>query len=337
MMKAFKLSDVQAEAILNMRLRALRKLEEIEIRTEFDSLKAEQKDIQSLLKSEDRQWKCVAFEIEEVKKTFGPKTDLGKRRTGFADAPDIDLEEMQEAMIEREPVTVVLSDKGWIRAMRGHMTDLAVLTFKEGDRLRRAFHATTMDKVLILSTGGKVFTLEAAKLPGGRGHGEPVRLMVDMDKDQDVVAIFPFNPEGKRIVASAAGYGFRVAESELVANTRKGKQVLNVSGADEAKVCVPAEGDLVAVVGTNRKLIVFPIDQLPEMARGKGVRLQRYKDGELSDARVFSKAEGLSWTDSAGRLHSRPVAELKDWIGERAQAGRLSPQGFPKSNKFGEI
>ena len=179
-----------------------------------------------------------------MKKTFGPKTELGKRRTGFADAPEIDLEEMQEAMIESEPVTVVLSDKGWIRAMRGHMADLGTLTFKEGDRLKRAFHATTMDKVLILSTGGKVFTLEAAKLPGGRGHGEPVRLMLDMDKDQDVVAIFPFDPNGKRVVASAAGYGFRVAESELVANTRKGKQVLNVSGADEAKICVPAEGDL---------------------------------------------------------------------------------------------
>jgi len=243
---------------------------------------------------------------------------------------------MQEAMIEKEPVTVILSDKGWIRAMRGHVADLGTLTFKEGDRLKRAFHATTMDKVLILSTGGKVFTLEAAKLPGGRGHGEPVRLMVDMDKDQDVAAIFPFNPEGKRIVASAGGYGFRVAESELIANTRKGRQVLNVSGADEAKICVPVAGDLVAVVGTNRKMIIFPLEQLPEMSRGKGVRLQRYKDGVLSDARVFAKADGLNWTDSAGRLHTRPMAELKDWVGERAQAGRLSPQGFPKTNKFGE-
>ena len=336
MMKRFELTEPQVEAILNMRLRQLRKLDEIEIRTEFDDLKAEKKDLESLLKSEDRQWKCVAFEIQEVKKTFGPATPLGKRRTGFADAPDIDLEEMQEAMIEREPVTVVLSEKGWIRAMRGHMPDLSQLTFKEGDRLKRAFHATTMDKVLLLSTGGKVFTLEAAKLPGGRGHGEPVRLMLDMDKDQDVAAIFPFSPDGKRLVASRAGYGFRVAESELVANTRKGKQVLNVSGSDEARVCVPEEGNLVAVVGTNRKMIIFPLDQLPEMARGKGVRLQRYKDGELSDVRVFTKAEGLSWTDGAGRVHARPVAELKDWMGERAQAGRLSPQGFPKSNRFGD-
>jgi topoisomerase-4 subunit A len=336
MIARFKLTDVQVEAILNMRLRQLRKLDEIEIRKENDELKAEKKDLQALLKSEERQWKCIAYEIEEVMKAFGPKTELGRRRTRFEDAPEIDVVEMQEAMIEREPVTVVLSDKGWIRAMRGHLTDYGTLTFKEGDRLKRAFHATTMDKVLMLSTGGRVFTLEAAKLPGGRGNGEPVRLMVDMDKDQDVVTIFPYDPERKLIVASAAGYGFRVAESELVANTRKGKQVLNVAGKDEAKICVPADGDLIAVVGTNRKMIIFPVEQLPEMARGKGVRLQRYKNGELSDARVFKKAEGLSWSDGAGRVHTRTVAELRDWMGDRAQAGRLAPQGFPRSNRFGE-
>ena len=336
MIKRFKLSDPQVEAILNMRLRQLRKLDEIEIRKEFDELKKEKKDIEALLKSDERQWKVIAYEIGEVKKTFGKGTPLGDRRTGFADAPEIDVEEMQEAMVEREPVTVVLSEKGWVRAMRGHMQDLGQLTFKEGDRLKRAFHATTMDKVMVLSTGGKVFTLDAAKLPGGRGHGEPVRLMLDMDKDQDVVAIFPYDPERKLVVASTAGYGFRVAESELLANTRKGKQVLNVSGGDEAKICVAAEGDLIAVVGSNRKMIIFPLEQLPEMTRGKGVRLQRFKDGGLSDARVFSKAAGLSWTDSAGRVHTRPAAELKDWMGERAQAGRLSPQGFPKTNRFGD-
>jgi topoisomerase-4 subunit A len=337
MMKRFELTDPQVEAILNMRLRQLRKLDEIEIRKEFDELKAEQKDLRALLKSDERQWTCVAYEIAEVKKSFGPGTPLGKRRTRFEDAPEIDVGEMQQAMIEREPVTVVLSQKGWIRAMRGHLTDFSGLTFKEGDRLRRAFHATTMDKVLMLSTGGKVYTLEAAKLPGGRGNGEPVRLMVDMDKDQDVVTIFPYDPGRKLVVASAGGYGFRVAESELVANTRKGKQILNVAGTDEAKICVPAEGDLIAVVGTNRKMIIFDISQLPEMARGKGVRLQRYKDGELSDARVFRKAEGMSWIDSAGRVHTRTVQELRDWMGDRAQAGRLAPQGFPKSSRFGEI
>jgi topoisomerase-4 subunit A len=336
MMARWELSDAQVEAILNMRLRALRKLEEIEIRKEFDALTAEKADLEDLVGSDERQWKCVGYEIAEVRKTFGPDTLLGKRRTGFADAPEIDVGDIQQAMVEREPITVVLSEKGWIRAMRGHMPDLGQLAFKEGDRLKRAFHATTMDKVMILSTGGKVFTLDAAKLPGGRGHGEPVRLMVDMDKDQDVVTIFPYDAERRLLLASAAGYGFVVAESELVANTRKGKQVLNVSGSDEAKVCVPADGDLVAVVGTNRKMIVFPREQLPEMARGKGVRLQRYKDGEISDARVFKAETGLTWTDGAGRIHTRSVAELKDWMGDRAQAGRLAPQGFPKSNRFGE-
>jgi topoisomerase-4 subunit A len=278
----------------------------------------------------------VAYEIGDVRKKFGPDTPLGRRRTSFADAPEIDAGEFQEAMIEREPVTVVLSDKGWIRALRGHLPDLGGLTFKEGDRLKRAFHASTTDKVLALSTGGKFFTLDVAKLPGGRGHGEPVRLMLDMDKDQDVVTAFPFDPERKLLVASAAGYGFVAPESELVANTRKGKQVLNVSGTDEAKICVPAEGDHVACVGTNRKMIIFPIKQLPEMGRGKGVRLQRYKDGELSDVRVFSGETGLAWTDGAGRLHTRSLAELEDWLGDRAQAGRLAPTGFPKSNRFGE-
>ena len=305
MMARWDLTDVQVEAILNMRLRALRKLEEIEIRTEFDALKAEQADLEGLVVSDERQWKCVAYEISEVRKKFGPDTPLGKRRTGFADAPDIDIGEMQQAMIEREPVTVILSEKGWIRALRGHLTDFSTLAFKEGDHLKRAFTAQTTDKVLVLSTGGKFFTLEAAKLPGGRGHGEPVRLMLDMDKDQDVVTIFPFDPNRRLVVASAGGYGFVVAESELVANTRKGRQVLNVAGADEAKVCVAAEGDMVAVVGTNRKMLIFPMQQLPEMARGKGVRLQRYKDGEISDVRVFSREAGLSWTDGAGRTHTR--------------------------------
>jgi topoisomerase-4 subunit A len=336
MMARWDLTDVQVEAILNMRLRALRKLEEIEIRKEFDALKVEQADLEGLVASGERQWKCVAYEISEVKKAFGQDTPLGKRRTGFADAPEIDIGDIQQAMIEREPVTVVLSEKGWIRALRGHMTDMSQLAFKEGDRLKRAFHASTTDKVLVLSTGGKFFTLEAAKLPGGRGHGEPVRLMLDVDKDQDVVTIFPFDPNRRLVVASAGGYGFIAPESELVANTRKGKQVLNVAGTDEAKICVPAEGDMIAVVGTNRKMVIFPREQLPEMARGKGVRLQRYKDGEISDVRVFSAAAGLSWTDGAGRVHTRTMDDLMDWRGDRAQAGRLAPQGFPKSNKFGE-
>ena len=336
MMKKFELTEVQVEAILNMRLRQLRKLDEIEIRKEFDELKAEKKDLTALMKSEERQWKCVAFEVEEVKKTFGPKTALGKRRTGFADAPEIDVEEMQQAMIEREPVTVVLSEKGWIRALRGHLTDFGTLTFKEGDRLKQAFHATTMDKVLMLSTGGKVFTLEAAKLPGGRGHGEPVRLMVDMDKDQDVVAVFPLDPERKLVLCERRRLRLprgreracrQHAQGQAGAERlRQGRgEGLRGGGwrSDRGRRHQPQDDHL-------------PVSQLPEMTRGKGVRLQRYKDGELSDARVFKKGEGLTWTDSAGRVHTRRVAELKDWMGDRAQAGRLAPQGFPKSNQFGE-
>ena len=246
--------------------------------------------------------------------------------------------EMQQAMIEREPVTVVLSEKGWIRALRGHLADLGTLTFKEGDRLKRAFHAHddgqgagALDRRKGLHAGGG----EAARRARARRAGPPhARHGQGPGRGRDL----PVRPE--RQAASSrrpAATASRVAESELVANTRKGKQVLNVAGADEAKICVPAEGDMVAVVGTNRKMIIFPIEQLPEMARGKGVRLQRYKDGGLSDARVFAKEEGLTWTDGAGRLHTRPVAELKDWLGDRAQAGRLAPQGFPKSNKFGEV
>jgi len=334
LIKAFDLTDVQAEAILNMRLRALRKLEEIEIRKEHEALTAEQADLTGLLESEERQWKCVAFEIGEVKKKFGPDTELGKRRTSFADAPEIDVEEIQQAMIEREPVTVILSDKGWLRTMRGHLTDFSSLTFKEGDRLKIAFPAYTTDKIVLFSTAGKAFTLEAARLPGGRGHGEPVRLMVDMDKDQDILTAFVHDPAAKRLLASASGNGFVVAEPDMVANTRKGRQVLNVSGADEAKICVRAVGDHVAVIGQNRKLLVFPARQLPEMSRGKGVRLQRYKDGEISDVRFFDGEEGLTWEDSAGRTHTRSFGDLSEWLGERAQAGRMAPQGFPKSNRF---
>ncbi|MYZ46689.1 DNA topoisomerase IV subunit A [Propylenella binzhouense] len=335
MIAKFGLTDVQVEAILNMRLRALRKLEEIEIRTEHDRLVEEQADLRDLVGSDERQWKCVGYEISEVRKAFGPETPLGRRRTGFADAPAIDLDDIQQAMIEREPITIVLSERGWIRALKGHIQDLAGLTFKEGDHLKRAFHAQTTDKILLFTTGGRFFTLDPSKFPGGRSQGEPVRLMVDMEKDQDVVTAFVHDPERQLLVVSAAGYGFLVPEKEVVANTRKGKQVLNVTAPDEAKLCVAAEGDHVATIGTNRKMLVFPRSQVMEMTRGKGVRLQRFKDGEIADVRTFAGAQGLSWVDSAGRVHTRSLAELLDWTGDRAQAGRIAPQGFPKSNRFG--
>jgi topoisomerase-4 subunit A len=335
LMKRFKLTDVQAEAILNMRLRSLRKLEEFEIRTEHEGLTTERKELVALLKSEDKQWERIADEIKEVRKTFGPNTPLGRRRSDFADAPSHDVEEMQEAMVEREPIMVVVSEKGWIRAMKGHAVDIAKLEFKAGDRLLTAFPAETTDKVLVFSTKGRFYTLAGDKLPGGRGQGEPIRLLVDMDEGEDIVAAFVSRPERKLLVASTIARGFVVAEAEVLANTRKGKQVLNLDAGEEAKACVVVAGDRVAVVGENRKMVIFQLDQVPEMPRGKGVRLQRYKDGGLSDIRVFAAKDGLAWQDSSGRTHERPLAELRDWVGERAQAGRIAPQGFPRSNKFG--
>jgi topoisomerase-4 subunit A len=335
LMKTFKLTDLQAEAILNMRLRSLRKLEEFEIRTEHDNLTKERKDLAALLKSEDKQWERIADEIREVRKIFGPNTPLGRRRSDFADAPSHDVEDIQEAMVEREPITVVVSERGWLRAMKGHAIDIAKLEFKAGDRLLTAFPAETTDKILVFSTRGRFYTLAGDKLPGGRGQGEPIRLIVDMDEGEDIVAAFVHLPERKLLVASTIARGFIVAEGEIVANTRKGKQVLNLDAGEEAKACVVAAGDRVSVVGENRKMVIFPLDQVPEMPRGKGVRLQRYKDGGLSDVRVFAAKDGLSWQDSSGRTHERPLAELRDWVGERAQAGRIAPQGFPRSNKFG--
>ncbi len=334
LVETFSLTDVQAEAILNMRLRSLRKLEEFEIRTEFDNLSKEKAEIEALLASDEKQWQTVAWEIGEVRKKFAKATELGRRRTQFASAPEADVEAIQQAMIEKEPITVVISEKGWIRALKGHIADTSGLQFKEGDALKVAFPAQTTDKVLVMTTGGKVYTLGADKLPGGRGHGEPLRIMVDMENDQDVLTAFVHDPALKVIVASQAGNGFVVAESEMVANTRKGKQVMNVGMPDEAKLVVPVRGDHVAVIGENRKMLIFPLAQLPEMTRGKGVRLQRYKDGGVSDIRCFAIEEGLSWDDSAGRNFVRTKEELAEWLADRASAGRTVPKGFPRSGKF---
>ncbi|OLP59963.1 DNA topoisomerase IV subunit A [Xaviernesmea oryzae] len=334
LMAAFSLTDLQAESILNMRLRSLRKLEEFEIRTEFDNLSKEKAGIEALLDSPEKQWKTVSDEIADVRKRFSKATDLGRRRTDFADAPQADVEAIQQAMIEKEPITVVISQKGWIRALKGHIADTSTLQFKEGDGPKLAFPAMTTDRLLIMTTGGKAFTLGADKLPGGRGHGEPLRIIVDMDTDQDVLAAFVHDPTRKRLIASTGGYGFIVSETELVANTRKGRQVMNVTLPEEVKLLVPVKGDHVAVVGENRKMVVFPLAQVPEMGRGKGVRLQRYKDGGVSDIRCFAIDEGLTWADSAGRSFAKSREELVEWLGDRAEAGRLVPKGFPRSGKF---
>lgn len=334
LMRFFDLTDNQAEAILNMRLRSLRKLEEFEIRKEFDGLTAEKADIEGLLASGTRQWKKISTEIKAVREKFGPATKLGKRRSTFADAPSHDLEDIHQAMIEREPVTIVVSEKGWLRAMKGHMADFSTLAFKEGDKLKLAFHAETTDKILLFTTGGKFFTIGANTLPGGRGHGEPIRILVDMENDQDILTAFVHNPSAKLLLVSHEGNGFIVPESEAVANTRKGKQVMNVKAPDEAKLCQRISGDHIAVVGENRKMVVFPLTEIPEMTRGKGVRLQKYKDGGISDIRTFAIADGLSWQDSADRTFNRNKEELAEWIAARASAGRTVPKGFPRSGKF---
>jgi topoisomerase-4 subunit A len=297
-------------------------------------LTTEKTTIEKLLASEKAQWKTVSWEIKEVRKTFGPDTALGKRRTSFADAPEHDEAAIEAAMVEREPVTIVVSEKGWIRALKGNVSDLSTLQFKGDDKLKLAFFAETTSKLLVFATNGRFYTLEAAKLPGGRGHGEPVRLFIDLEQESDLVTVFPFQGGRRLLVASLAGRGFVVPEDECLANTRKGKQVLNVDAPDEARVVAPVEGELVAAIGENRKMLVFPLEQAPEMTRGRGVRLQRYKDGGLSDIKTFKGADGLTWTDSADRVFTLSLKELADWRGNRADAGRLAPKGFPKVNKF---
>ncbi|PSJ59664.1 DNA topoisomerase IV subunit A [Pseudaminobacter soli (ex Li et al. 2025)] len=337
MMARWSLTDIQAEAILNMRLRALRKLEELEIRKEHDALSSEKDEIERLLASDEKQWKTIAWQVHKVRRDFGPEEspDVGKRRTTFADAPDHDLNDIQNAMIEKEPVTVVISEKGWLRAMKGHLNDHSLFGFKEGDGLKLAFHAQTTDKILVFTTGGKFYTIGVDRLPGGRGHGEPIRIIVDMENDQDIVTAFVHDPARKLLLVSTEGNGFVVPEPDVVANTRKGKQVMNVKLPDEAKLCLPVTGDHVAIVGDNRKLLVFALSEIPEMTRGKGVRLQRYKDGGVLDIKLFAMADGLSWQDSAERTFVRSREELLEWIGNRAAAGRMVPKGFPRTGKFG--
>jgi len=331
LMKRWKLTDNQAEAILNMRLRSLRKLEEITIREEIAALEGEQKALKKLLRDKDVRWKRIGEEIADVRKRFGQKTALGARRTEIGDAPTATVVPLA-AMIEREPITVICSQKGWIRAARGHLEDASSLKFKDGDRGRFLFHAETTDKIVLLGTNGRFYTIGGDKLPGGRGHGEPVRLMIDLANDHDIVALFKHVAGRKLLVASSDGRGFVVPEDEVIAQTRTGKQVLNVSGEVEARACCVVEGDSVAVIGENHKLIIFPLDELPEMTRGRGVKLQSYKDGGLSDLKAFTLKEGLSWQSGE---RTRTETDLLAWVGKRAQAGRLAPKGFPRSNNFG--
>ena len=334
MMAEFGLTEVQVEAILNMRLRALRKLEEIELRAERDALLEEREGLQAMLADEGAQWARIAGQLKEVRNLFGKSTPEGQRRTGITEAADVEPIDM-DAMIEREPLTVILSKMGWIRAMKGHQPLDAELKFRDGDGPGRAIHAETTDKLMIFASNGRFYTLPANNLPSGRGLGEPLRLMIDLPNEAEVIAMFPWREGAKYLVASKAGDGFIVAAPDILAQTKAGKQVLN----GDALLCKPVGGDHVAVVGSNRKLLVFPLAELPEMVRGKGVRLQKFSSGGglvaadvLSDAAFITLSEGLRWQESGGR--TRTDSDLSEWLGKRAGAGRMAPRGFPRDNRF---
>jgi topoisomerase-4 subunit A len=331
LMSTFEIDDVQADAILNTRLRQLAKLEEMELRREHADLAEERDGINAMLGSDKQQWKLVGAGLRHVREVLGPTTEVGRRRSTFGEAPAIDASAAVEALTPREPITVILSERGWIRAAKGRIDDPSELKFKEGDSLGFLVPAETTDKLLLFASDGRFFTLPGDKLPSARGQGEPLRLLLDIDDKVSILAVFPYRPGAKRVIASKAGYGFLLAEDEAVAMRRAGKQVLT---ADEAGACfcLPAEGDHLAVLGDNGKALIFALAELPEMPRGKGVKLQSYREGGLRDGLVFAAAEGAAWTDAAGR--SRAWTDWRDWLGRRAAAGRLVPRGFPTSKRF---
>ncbi len=331
MMKKWKLSDIQAESILNTRLRSLRRLEEMEIKREHDALLKEQKEISALIKSEEKMWLKIDEEIKDIKTRFGGKTTLGKRRTAFTSAPVARVIDI-EAFIEKEPITILLSKMGWIRALKGHQADLSDVKYKEGDEEKFQLIANTTDKLLLFATDGRFYTISGDKLPRGKGAGEPVRLMIDMENDVDIAGALIYREGEKLLIAADNGKGFIVDSEDIVASTRSGKQILNPLSPSKAAFCMPVCGDHVAVIGENRKLLIFPITQIPPMKKGQGVTLQKYKDGGLSDLKTFNLKEGLSW-QLGGRV--RLETDLKAWLGNRADAGRLPPSGFPRENKFG--
>jgi topoisomerase-4 subunit A len=334
---AFALTDRQAEAILNMRLRSLRKLEEMELRREQAKLTAEQGELEALVGSAARQKTALKRQLEALGREYGQDTALGRRRTAFGEVANV-APVTRESLIEREPVTVILSQRNWIRAQKGHveLATLDGLKFKEGDGLARAFHAETTDRILLAASGGRFFTLSAHDLPGGRGFGEPLSLMVDFPAGEEVVAALPCRPGLRLLLAASDGRGFVADAAELLAETRKGRQVVNLKEGARLSIVHPVGADHshVAVIGENRKLLLFPLEALPEMARGQGVALQKYKDGGLSDVTTLKLADGLSWKLQGESARTRTEADLTPWLGARASAGRLPPQGFPKDNRF---
>ena len=337
LMLRFTLTEVQANAILDTRLRSLRKLEEMELRREFDDLTKEKQGIDALLGSDDLQWKSITKQIRDVKKTFGPETKLGRRRTTLENPPDTAGIDLTAALVEREPITVIVSNKGWIRALKGHVADLSGVAFKGDDTLKIAFPSETTAKVLVLASNGKVYTLDASKLPGGRGFGDPIRLMVDLDDGTEIVSALPYQPEGKLLVAGSDGRGFVAPADAVVANTRKGKGIIGLDGDATATILVPAgRGDHVAVCSSDKLMLVFSLSELPEMARGKGVRLQRCRASTLVDACVFTLAEGLPWRDGSAQPRLASAQVLEKWMGHRADAGALMTRSFPKFEGFGK-
>lgn len=332
MMARFGLTDVQAEAILNMRLRSLRKLEEFEIKKEHDTLSAEKAALEELLHedNENLRWKAISGEIKEIKNRFGQDTELGARRTLFANAPDV-KEISVEAFVEKEPITILCSKMGWIRAIKGHQQDLSDVKYKEGDSEDFMIQGSTTDKLLVFSTYGKFYTIPCDRIPKGKGFGEPLRLLVDFAQDEESVSLFIHKPERKLLVASSIGKGFQIPEEDVLAQTRNGKQVLNLPDKAKAVCCLPMDGPHIAVIGNNRKLLIFSAEELPEMKRGQGVMLQRYKQGGLADIMVFNIEAGLTWQMGS---RTRTEADLSPWVGKRATAGRLPPVGFPRDNKF---
>lgn len=331
LIRTFSLTERQADAILNMRLRALNKLQELEIKTENEALAAEKAQIESLLASDEKQWDVISDQVKTIRDAYGPKTEIGKRRSTFAEAPELDID-FATAFIVKEPVTVILSEKGWIRALKGKVDDISSVKFKDGDGPAYTVPCETTDKIILFATNGKFYTLGADKLPGGRGNGEPVRLMIDLEDDHEPIGLFLHDENRELLIASTDGYGFRVLEKDIVASTRGGKQTLNVKGGTEAARCVEVIGDKVAAIGDNRKVLVFDLEDLPLMSRGKGVRIQKYKDGGLADVTTFASQTGLTFVDSADRTNS--VSDWQVLEGKRAGAGRMAPRGFSRGGRF---
>ena len=330
MIKAFNLTDNQAEAILNMKLRSLRKLEETEIKQEFDDLSSEKSELEALLNDEGKRWEALANEIRQIREKFGKKTALGRRRTEFAELPD-DIEVPLEAIIEKEPITVILSQKGWIRCIKGHADLSEDFKFKDDDALQFAIHAQTTDKIIIFDTAGKFFTIPASEIPSGRGFGQPLRLMIDLGISDSVSSMFVFEPGASYVIASDTGRGFVVDENHILAQTRNGRKIMNLADDEHSVFCRKIIGNMIAIIGENRKLLIFKIEEIPSMARGRGVTLQKYKDGKLSDIQIFNEEEGFCYTRAGG---TKTETNLLAWLGHRAQVGKLAPFGFPKNNKF---